>query len=198
MSLSFIAFHMRDYQRDTQQLPLEGHGAYFLLLQHCWTHGRIPSDDVSRASICKVTVQRWRKLLAPLVAGYFDANGENKRANIEIARAEKIRTRQAMAGHKGGLASAMRKPNNQAIAQATAKPRLSHSSSHGEAIKRDITSNLSGATRAREAENPTIPTESADLPAGFAEKAREAVQKTTGIGSGELVATMQAKGWVKP
>src|SRR5580765_7645916 len=109
MALSFIAFHKRDYQRDTQQLTLEGHGAYFLLLQHCWTHGRIPVDDVSRAAICKVTVQRWRKALAPLVAGYFDANGENKRATAEIAKAEKMRTRQAMAGHKGGMEVAKRK-----------------------------------------------------------------------------------------
>ena len=194
MTLSFIAFHMRDYQRDTQQLTLEGHGAYFLLLQHCWTHGHIPADDTARAAICKVTVQRWRKTLAPLVAGYFDANGENKRANIEIAKAERLRTRQAMAGHNGGLEAAKRKAINQATAQAMAKPR----SSHGEAIKRDITSNLSVAARAREAENPTIPTVSADRPAGFAKEAREAVQKSSGIGSGELVSTFHAKGWVKP
>jgi len=191
MSLSFIAFHMRDYQRDTQQLPLEGHGAYFLLLQHCWTHGRIPSDDVSRASICKVTVQRWRKLLAPLVAGYFDANGENKRATAEIAKAEKMRTRQAMAGHKGGMEVAKRK----AMAQAVAEPR----SSHGGAIKKDKYKPSSVAARETDENSPAKSRpETADLPAGFAEKAREAVQKTTGIGSGELVATMQAKGWVKP
>jgi len=135
---------MRDYQRDTQQLPLEGHGAYFLLLQHCWTHGRIPAEDASRAGICKVSVQRWRKQLAPLVAGYFDANGENKRATAEIARAEKIRLRQAMAGHKGGLEAAKRKAAKKETIQATAKPR----SSHGEAIKReDITTTFVGTAR---------------------------------------------------
>lgn len=33
---------------------------------------------------------------------------------------------------------------------------------------------------------------------GFAKEAREAIAKTAGsLGSGELVATMQAKGWVK-
>jgi hypothetical protein len=146
-----------------------------------------------------------------LVAGYFDANGENKRATIEIAKAEKLRTRNAMAGHNGGVEAAKRKAakkeNIQAMAQppssggqAVVKPR----SSHGEAIKRDITTNLSGAAREREAaepaENPTksMP-EIADVSAGFAEKAREAVAKTAGsLGSGELVATMQAKGWVKP
>lgn len=34
-------------------------------------------------------------------------------------------------------------------------------------------------------------------PAGFAEQAREALAKNTGIGSGELTAVLQAKGWVK-
>jgi uncharacterized protein YdaU (DUF1376 family) len=215
MTLSFIAFHMRDYQRDTQQLPLEGHGAYFLLLQHCWTHGRIPLDDASRAAICKVSQQRWRKQLAPLVSSYFDLNGENKRATAEIDKAEKVRLRQAMAGHRGGTESARRKAARQAMAEATVKPRSSHGQaaakenpshgeavaqpwrSHGEAIKKDITTNLSGAARAREAEPPTIPAENADRPASFAEKARQAVQQASGsLGSGELVATMQAKGWV--
>jgi uncharacterized protein YdaU (DUF1376 family) len=208
MTLAFVAFHMRDYQKDTQQLPLEGHGAYFLLLQHCWTHGRIPLDDVARAAICKVPLARWRKQLAPLVAGYFDANGENKRATVEIARAEKLRLRQAMAGHKGGVEVAKRK----AELRATAKPRPSHGpptaeprSSRGEAMvepsREDIINTSFGAARARDPTPEEIPEKStpepADGPAGFAEKAREAVQKSSGIGSGLLVATMQAKGWVR-
>jgi uncharacterized protein YdaU (DUF1376 family) len=159
MNLSFINFHMQDYQRDTQQLPLEGHGAYFLLLQHCWSHGHIPPDNVARAAICKVSVQRWRRELAPLVAGYFDDNGQNKRATIEIVKAERARLRQAMAGHNGGVEAARRKALNkeivQATATATAKPPLDHGSSHGAAMvkplkKEDITSSFSGTARARE------------------------------------------------
>ena len=177
MSLPFIAFYMGDYQRDTLQLPLEGHGAYFLLLQYCWTNGRIPAEDAARAAICKVTVSRWRKQLAPLVAGYFDENGENRRANVEIAKAEKIRLRQAMAGHHGGLASARRKAEKKENIQATANPRSSHGPpvvnprhSHGEAIKKeDITTTFLDAARAEE-NYPTNPTEPAEPPAGSAEK----------------------------
>jgi uncharacterized protein YdaU (DUF1376 family) len=180
MTLSFIAFHMRDYQRDTQQLSLEGHGAYFLLLQHCWTHGRVPPDDASRAAICKVTVQRWRKL-APLVAGYFDANGENKRATVEIAKAEKLRTRKAMAGHNGGVETKRRRA---AIAAATAtateqlQPQLQSS---GSAAIKDykITSTFSGTAR-EGAVRQNAAAEPAALPAGFAEKARQAVQQNAG------------------
>lgn len=147
MTLAFVAFHMRDYQRDTQALTLEGHGAYFLLLQHCWTHGRIPLDDTSRAAICKVTPQRYRKQLAAMVEQYFNENGENKRATIEIEKAEKIRTRQAMAGHKGGIQKALRNAERKDLlashGQAVAKPR----SSHGVAIKniKQLTPSLEAA-----------------------------------------------------
>ena len=192
MTLSFIAFHMRDYQRDTQQLPLEGHGAYFLLLQHCWTHGRIPLDDASCAAICKVSVQRWRKQLLPLVAGYFDENGENKRATAEIAKVEKMRLQRAVAGHNGGAAAQLRKAQNQAAAIATVKL----PSSGREAIKRDIDNPFTEAARARDpaAENSfekSTP-ETAALPAGFAEKAREAVQQNPG--KSRLVDALERKG----
>lgn len=155
MSLRFIAFHMGPYQQDTQHLSVEGHGAYFLLLQHCWTYGRIPLDDANRAGICKVTVARWRKQLAPLVAHYFDAKGENKRATKEIAKAEKLQIRQAMAGHKGGIESAKRRTGTAAMVKPRLQPRSSHGSSHGVATKKeDITTTFLDAARAQ-AENPT-------------------------------------------
>jgi uncharacterized protein YdaU (DUF1376 family) len=212
-SLSYINFHMRDYQRDTQQLPLEGHGAYFLLLQHCWTHGNIPPDDVARAAICKVTVQRWRKQLAPLVAGYFDENGENKRATVEIAKAEKGRLQKAMAGHNGGVEAAARKElRKQAVATAAVERSSSGRYSGGEAaeqrpssgreaIKKDITNTFSDAARAREAETPTNPAAepAAAAASGLAMAARQAVaQQANSIGSGELLQTIAAKGWIRP
>jgi uncharacterized protein YdaU (DUF1376 family) len=201
MSLPFIAFYMGDYQRDTLQLPLEGHGAYFLLLQYCWTNGRIPPEDAARAAICKVPVSRWRKQLAPLVAGYFDENGENKRANTEIAKAEKLRIRQAMAGHHGGLESARRKAEKKENIQATAKPRLSHGQpvvnprySHGEAIKKeeDITTTFSEAARevppVENPENPQKPPpEPVETPAGSPAKGRNLAA------SPELLATLARK-----
>jgi len=197
MALPFIAFHMADYQRDTMQLPLEGHGAYFLLLQHCWTHGRIPTNDASRAAICKVPVQRWRKQLAPLVAGYFDENGENKRATAEIAKAEKLRIRQAMAGHNGGVEAAKRKAERIAMAkpppshgQAAVKPRHSH----GEATleKKDITSTFSEAARevppVENPENPQKPPpEPEETPVGSPAKG------TNLAASPELLATLARK-----
>jgi len=167
MTLSFIAFHMADYQRDTMQLPLEGHGAYFLLLQYCWTNGRIPADDAARAAICKVPVNRWRKQLAPLVGSYFDENGENKRANIEIAKVEKMRLQRAMAGHNGG---ARKSSNRLATATTTVKRELQQPSSGRVAtLDKNISSSFSSAAR----EEPPVDnsaTAPAAPPAGSAGK----------------------------
>jgi uncharacterized protein YdaU (DUF1376 family) len=219
MSLSFINFHMRDYQRDTQQLPLEGHGAYFLLLQHCWTHGRIPLDDAARAAICKVSLQRWRRQLAPLVNGYFDADGQNKRATIEVDKAEKMRLRQAMAGHKGGVELAKRKMirkhsiiqpgatslteqevrdfaakalKNQDTGQAVAKPRSSHGQAMVEPSKReDITTTFSGAARAREPTEESEPVKEKSGSAVQQPASKPAIPVTS-----ELLETVQKKRWV--
>jgi hypothetical protein len=61
--------------------------------------------------------------------------------------------------------------------------------------KERLTSSFTGAAR-EDAVQQIAAANPVATPADFAEKAREAVQKNTGIGSGELVATMQAKGWV--
>jgi uncharacterized protein YdaU (DUF1376 family) len=203
MTLAFVAFHMRDYQRDTQHLSLEAHGAYFLLLQHCWTHGRIPLDETSRAAICKVTVARWRRQLAPLVAPFFDANGENKRASAEIAKVEKMRLQRAMAGHNGGLRAQQQKAIRQAVAQATAQATarrpLSESSSGREAIKKDIINTSFGTARARDPtpeENPTISTEQEEAKR-LAEEARARIRATTSVASGELEVVLREKGWAR-
>lgn len=223
MALDFIAFHMRDYQRKTQHLNLEGHGAYFLLLQHCWTYGRIPLGDVERAAICGVTVQRWRKQLAPLVAGFFDENGENRRANEEIAKAEKVRLQRAVAGHNGGIASKLRRAELAELQRPLQRPpqrppdgghseRYSDRSSGREATSERLINTTSGAARARPqtpAETPQNPpdpsppaprplaTLAADAPHGFAGKVREAAQASAPIVSSELAASMAARGWVR-
>ena len=204
MTLSFIAFHMRDYQKDTLQLPLEGHGAYFLLLQYCWTHGRIPPDDASKAAICKVPVGRWRRELAPLVAGYFDDNGENKRATAEIAKVEKMRTRKAMAGHNGGMATKRRRA---AIASATATATLpaterlpsSGSYSYSAAIKKErsfsLTSTSLDTAREEEAENPPESTPKASLAEPKSVSAMEESRSVFAT-TDDLKISMVRKGWI--
>jgi len=108
MSRAFVAFYMGDYQKKTQHLDTLQHGAYSLLLQHCWTHGSIPLEPSARAAIARMTLPAWKKI-APVINAFFDAEGKNKRATKEIERAERISLKRAMAGQKGGFSSGVSK-----------------------------------------------------------------------------------------
>jgi len=103
---SWIAFYMGDYQKDTNRLTTLEHGAYFLLLQECWTHGNIPAEPGDRAAIAKMTLREWLKI-APKINLFFGEDGTQKRATEEIEKAEIIRTKRALAGIRGGLASGL-------------------------------------------------------------------------------------------
>lgn len=104
MSRAWIAFYMGDYQKDTNRLTTLEHGAYFLLLQECWTHGKIPLDEGERAALAKMPLRDWRKI-APKINSFFSEDGTQKRATKEIEKAEVIRTKRALAGIKGGTNS---------------------------------------------------------------------------------------------
>jgi uncharacterized protein YdaU (DUF1376 family) len=108
MSRAFIAFYMGDYQKKTQHLDTLQHGAYFLLLQHCWTHGSIPPEPAGRAAIARLPLAVWKKNAA-VINAFFDDNGCNKRATEEVEKAERISLKRAMAGQKGGFKSGISK-----------------------------------------------------------------------------------------
>lgn len=106
MSRAWIAFYMGDYQKDTNKLTTFEHGAYFLLLQECWTHGMIPLDPSERAAITKMSLRDWNKI-AEKIGRFFNDDGSQKRATKEIEKAEETRLRKAVAGHLGGRASGL-------------------------------------------------------------------------------------------
>lgn len=108
MSRAFVAFYMGDYQKKTQHLDTLQHGAYSLLLQHCWTHGSIPLEPQARAAIARMTLPAWKKI-APVINAFFDDQGRNKRATEEIEKAENVRLKRAIAGQKGGFNSGVSK-----------------------------------------------------------------------------------------
>lgn len=108
MSRAFVAFYMGDYQKKTQHLDTLQHGAYSLLLQHCWTHGSIPLEPAGRAAVARMTLPAWKKI-APVINAFFDDEGRNKRATEEIEKAERVSLKRAMAGQKGGFSSGISK-----------------------------------------------------------------------------------------
>ncbi len=114
MSRAWIAFYMGDYQKDTNSLTTLEHGAYFLLLNECWQHGKIPMEPAKRAAVAKMTLKEWKKV-APSIDPFFNDDGTNKRASREIDKAEQIRLKRAIAGQRGGT--------NSGISKAIAKGR---------------------------------------------------------------------------
>lgn len=115
MSRAWMPWFIGDYLRDTAHLTTEQHGAYLLLLGHCWQHGAIPTDDQGCASVAKLTLKRW-KLHKETISTFFNEDGTHKRVTQELERAEIVSLRRKIAGAKGGFHSA--------IARAKAGPKL--------------------------------------------------------------------------
>lgn len=172
MSRAWIAFYMGDYQKDTNKLTTLEHGAYFLLLQECWTHGQIPLDPSERAAITKMPLKDWSKI-AEKIGRYFNEDGTQKRATREIEKAEETRLRKAVAGHLGGSRSGI----TRAI-KAAAK----HERSRNEAqLQAEREARGQAETKLHE---PTLNSKITSSEQGTAREA-EPVEKQQGLGNGE-------------
>jgi len=112
----WIMFYIDDYHADTAALSFEEHAAYILLLHECWRSGAIPMDRNRQAGLLKISLFRMRALW-PAIAKFFDADGRNKRATKERAKAEAVSVRRSISGQIGGWKSA----NNRAIAAELSK-----------------------------------------------------------------------------
>lgn len=108
MSRPFVAFYPGSYQKKTQHLDTLMHGAYFLLLMHCWTHGAIPSTAPARAAIARLPLRDWKKI-APVIDQFFDEEGRNMRATEELEKAERVSIKRSIAGRSGGIRSGISK-----------------------------------------------------------------------------------------
>lgn len=104
MSRPFMPWYIGDYLRDTAHLTTEQHGAYMLLLAHCWQHERIPIVPAERAAIAKLTPARWKSIAGP-VERFFGEDGTQKRVTEEIDRTERKIAQRRDAGKNGGIRS---------------------------------------------------------------------------------------------
>jgi uncharacterized protein YdaU (DUF1376 family) len=128
-----MPWYIGDYLRDTAHLTTEQHGAYMLLIAHCWQHGAIPSDDQGRATVAKLSARRWKTLSATILA-FFNEDGTHRRITKELERAEIVSTKRKIAGSKGGarsaIARAKRGPSLKQMAQQNSSNSLSNSHSN--------------------------------------------------------------------
>lgn len=119
-----------DYRRDTQHLSMLEHGAYYLLLMHCWDQkGPVPLDERRIFAICNARSNEEMGAVRNILGEYFvrmDDGWYNRRMQIEIERAEALSGKRANAGRMGYEAKA--KVLKRKDVQAFAEQVLSNSS----------------------------------------------------------------------
>jgi uncharacterized protein YdaU (DUF1376 family) len=215
MRRNWMPLYIPDFLADTMHLSAAETGAYLCLIMDYWMHDGLPDDDQKLASIARLPIKSWRQM-RPTIEAFFREGWRHKRIDAELAKMVETMGRRHAAATRAGNASWMAREkkastkrsansstdvqrhgnetSNETLNQRSTsdQPNVNHLTQESK-----ITSTSVGTPRA--SENPTkSTTEIAESPAGFAEKAREAVQKNTSIASGELTASIRAKRWVKP
>jgi uncharacterized protein YdaU (DUF1376 family) len=126
----WYAHYLGDYRRDTAHLSLVEHGAYRLLLDHCYsTESPLPAGKDALYRICSAVTDVERAAVDSVLTHFFKVGADgyrNARADREIVRRAEQRRKLSDAGRRGGKKS-RRAP------QASLKPGLSEASSQAEA-----------------------------------------------------------------
>lgn len=117
----WMPLYIGDYLADTMRLTTEQHGAYLLLLMEYWRCGSLPDDDDELSAITKLPPESWSRQRGKIARFFVIENGFwiQKRAEEEMAAAEKRRIAASKNGKKGG------RPRGQS--KAKQKPKETHS-----------------------------------------------------------------------
>jgi uncharacterized protein YdaU (DUF1376 family) len=106
--MNYYRRYIGDYQRDTQHLTMAEHGAYTLLLDAYYAQaGDIPLPLSALNRICRATTKTERDAVQKVAGEYFPANGDgtrhNRRADIELAKADTAVKKMQESGRKGAI-----------------------------------------------------------------------------------------------
>ena len=105
MSFAYLALYTGDYLRDTRHLTPLRHGAYLLLLMHCWdSRGPVPLDEQEAAGIANCRSADEVDALRYVLQRFFTKMEDgwyNRRIQLEIERAASISNARSQAGKKG-------------------------------------------------------------------------------------------------
>ncbi len=100
-----MPFYTGDYRRDTQHLSMMEHGAYMLMLAHCWDlRGPLPLDERRVFGICNARSNEEMGAVRHILAEFFtrmDDGHYNRRIQLEIERADALSSKRSSAGRKG-------------------------------------------------------------------------------------------------
>jgi uncharacterized protein YdaU (DUF1376 family) len=208
MRRNWMPLYIPDFLADTMHLSAAETGAYLCLIMDYWLHDGLPDDDAKLAQIARLPTKSWRAM-RPTIEAFFHDGWRHKRIDAELTKMIGTSIRRTQAASKAGTISSIKRANGTSTqrthdvnaAYTPRAPSVHHTT------QEYLTTTSRDTARARQnGENPpeneaneakSQASRSAGLPAGFAEKAREAVQKTSNqMGSDELVASMQARRWV--
>ena len=106
----WMPFYFSDYLADTAHLSTAEHGAYFLLIAHYWSHGRLPNDDTIIRRITRMTPRQWAKS-GNIIRSFFGDHWCHKRIDKELSQAiekSRINSANAKRRHSGRSAAAVR------------------------------------------------------------------------------------------
>lgn len=106
MKRAWMPLYVGDYLGDTGHLTTTQHGAYLLLMMHYWRKGDLPDDDKQLAKITKLPLKIWIDQRNTLQDFFYDG-WRHKRIDAELQKMMTLAAKRAIAGQKGGLASAM-------------------------------------------------------------------------------------------
>lgn len=187
MSRAWMPWYIGDYLRDTGHLTTEQHGAYLLLLAHCWQHGSIPADHRERAAVVRLSPKRWKTIGQP-VAKFFKTDGTHGRVTMEIEKTERAIMQRTLAGTRGGQKSAISRAikRGQEIASAQA------------GMKRSLASRLPPVEAKLQAETEQPRTNHNHKDTSLAEQASEEAEPTatslaTALPAGALARSPEAE-----
>lgn len=127
MSAPYMQFYVADYLGDTRHLTTEQHGAYLLLLMTMWRSDGVLADDPAKlARIAGLTVARWHKISADIMAFFTPCEGgiTQGRLAAELTIADEKSEKRSQSGKAGARAKALK--SNKA-ASANASRLLKHS-----------------------------------------------------------------------
>jgi uncharacterized protein YdaU (DUF1376 family) len=122
-----MQLYVADYLGDTRHLTTEQHGAYLLLLMTMWrSEGVLPDDPIKLARIAGLTVSRWHKISADVLAFFTPCEGgfTQRRLSAELAIAEEKSSKRSQSGKAGARAKALK---SNKVASANASRLLKHS-----------------------------------------------------------------------
>lgn len=125
MSAPYMQLYVADYLGDTRHLTTEQHGAYLLLLMTMWRSDGVLSDDPAKlARIAGLTVARWNKISADVLAFFTPCDGGFTQGRLvaELTIADEKSEKRSQAGKAGARAKAL-KSNKADVANAARLPK---------------------------------------------------------------------------